>query len=618
MAGNKFEQVTEHPLKKPANVTEQQWQKAIEIYDTAKKMGDKYPELTVAQAALETGWFKSMAGNYNYFGQKAGKNQKSVNLRTKEEGANGLYSTRANFRDYDTLEESIDDRIKKWGSKYENAGNVSEALDIIVKNGYATASNYKTSVGGVLNSITGTSKSYSNNSEVVNNVQEPAQRGSYSNKVIYKAPNLKNSSLDLQSSTAEYKNPDISEDTNEVLQAKQEVQEKSFLEEVSKILTQPQQEIAQVQPEQQYVSPDMEDPYNYISLDFPEGEEFQKGGTLENKKLTIKDNIPEIPSYRFPVDLEETPKEFTLNYINSPKYKERLTKQGYKNIESEILERAKRVESTKMYNQSGVPSIPQQVYKDIIGEPYSTIGSIYNTESNNLIIDDLTDKQNLKYVDDELQGSKLPKNSVIAHELGHAELNLGANENRLNNKDYQELLKRQKNYKDLDRKIISRSEKDLSHDMKPTENKADLNALRYELKKSNIYDAGKENFKKEHLKKLKDSFIKRRLLKNYKEEDLIWLMNNIANQEQPNNTYAQNGAIIDPRGQWAHPGEVTIIPGSDITMRGVDFPVLGIDNLGNQQMMYPGQDYRFEGEYVTEYPQNKKQLNKRFKNEKKS
>jgi hypothetical protein len=55
-------------------------------------------------------------------------------------------------------------------------------------------------------------------------------------------------------------------------------------------------------------------------------------------------------------------------------------------------------------------------------------------------------------------------------------------------------------------------------------------------------------------------------------------------------------------GQWAHPGEVTIIPTTDITMEGVDYPVLGISDTGDQQMMYPGEDYDFDGEYVTEYP----------------
>jgi hypothetical protein len=70
--------------------------------------------------------------------------------------------------------------------------------------------------------------------------------------------------------------------------------------------------------------------------------------------------------------------------------------------------------------------------------------------------------------------------------------------------------------------------------------------------------------------------------------------------------------IRDDRGQWAHPGEVTEIDSNDITMQGVDYPVLGISDTGDTQMMYPDQDYKFDGEKVTEYPmaQNGKLLNK--------
>ena len=53
--------------------------------------------------------------------------------------------------------------------------------------------------------------------------------------------------------------------------------------------------------------------------------------------------------------------------------------------------------------------------------------------------------------------------------------------------------------------------------------------------------------------------------------------------------------IYDPRGQWAHPGQPTRIPGNQITMQGVPYPVYGVDNTGYGQMMYPGADYTFPG-----------------------
>ena len=65
--------------------------------------------------------------------------------------------------------------------------------------------------------------------------------------------------------------------------------------------------------------------------------------------------------------------------------------------------------------------------------------------------------------------------------------------------------------------------------------------------------------------------------------------------------------IYDPRGQWAHPGQNTRIPGGDITMQGVPYPVYAQPNVGQPQMMYPGQEYTFPGaDYVDEYPQMKR------------
>jgi len=70
---------------------------------------------------------------------------------------------------------------------------------------------------------------------------------------------------------------------------------------------------------------------------------------------------------------------------------------------------------------------------------------------------------------------------------------------------------------------------------------------------------------------------------------------------------SKNGSVIkDDRGQWAHPGEITEIGSNDITMQGVDYPVLGVSDTGDTQMMYPDQDYKFDGEKVTEFPMMKK------------
>jgi hypothetical protein len=69
-----------------------------------------------------------------------------------------------------------------------------------------------------------------------------------------------------------------------------------------------------------------------------------------------------------------------------------------------------------------------------------------------------------------------------------------------------------------------------------------------------------------------------------------------------------NGKIIkDAMGQWKHPGKPTRIPGNDITMMGVNYPVYAKPNKGKGIMMYPGENYTFpKADYVDEYPINLK------------
>jgi hypothetical protein len=65
--------------------------------------------------------------------------------------------------------------------------------------------------------------------------------------------------------------------------------------------------------------------------------------------------------------------------------------------------------------------------------------------------------------------------------------------------------------------------------------------------------------------------------------------------------------ITDPMGQWKYPGQNTRIPGGNITMEGVPYPVMAQPNVGQPQIMYPGQDYQFPGaDYVDEYPMARK------------
>lgn len=57
-----------------------------------------------------------------------------------------------------------------------------------------------------------------------------------------------------------------------------------------------------------------------------------------------------------------------------------------------------------------------------------------------------------------------------------------------------------------------------------------------------------------------------------------------------------------------------VIPSGDITMKDVEFDVLGIDNFGNKKIMKPGKDYKFPGNIVLEIPIKRQSLyNRLFK-----
>ena len=151
---------------------------------------------------------------------------------------------------------------------------------------------------------------------------------------------------------------------------------------------------------------------------------------------------------------------------------------------------------------------------------------------------------------------------------------------------------------------------------KPTEVKARLDSIRYLANKKGLYNPGKEKFTEKHLQLLeKDPEIskdfnykqlKDQLKKGTKKTGFIWMMNNIAKlQDEESNSlpFAKDGKVItDPNGQWAHPGEITRIPSNQITMQGVPYPVMGISDTGDTHMMYPDQEYSYEGKSVTEYP----------------
>ncbi len=122
-----------------------------DIKDGAVQAYEEYgvlPSLTLAQAILETGWGSSKIGN-NIFGIKTGDSWtgKVQTLETGEQNPDGSrYTTVADFRDYDTIDESIVDHAELLNNeRYQpviEATNYQDACRAVKECGYATDLDY--------------------------------------------------------------------------------------------------------------------------------------------------------------------------------------------------------------------------------------------------------------------------------------------------------------------------------------------------------------------------------------------------------------------------------------------------------------------------------------------
>jgi hypothetical protein len=191
------------------------------------------------------------------------------------------------------------------------------------------------------------------------------------------------------------------------------------------------------------------------------------------------------------------------SYTKSPRYLENLKKSGYENPQAIIDERLANINTTKFKHDE------------------SRLGSYYR--NNKIHYSPIKDQEN--FPGDE-------PDSSLAHEFGHSSIDTGKGifdgfKAGYNKYDFEQLKNRNKNPK------ISRGEH---------ENYADLKAIQYEAEKQGLYKAGYGEFTEEIFDKLKNSGHKERLLDNFSKEDIIWLGNNIAqNDNQPQLPIAQEG-----------------------------------------------------------------------------
>lgn len=101
----------------------------MEVYNLAKEAGDKFPEITASQWALESAWGTKMTGDNNPFGQTTKGEGKTIATPRDPDGGS------KKFKNYDSLKEAITDHVKRWNPKYKDAKTVEEAVKNIQNNG---------------------------------------------------------------------------------------------------------------------------------------------------------------------------------------------------------------------------------------------------------------------------------------------------------------------------------------------------------------------------------------------------------------------------------------------------------------------------------------------------
>ena len=277
-----------------------------------------------------------------------------------------------------------------------------------------------------------------------------------------------------------------------------------------------------------------------------------------NTKLTIDTSLSDDENLANKAEgLIQSQSNWTRGYINSPMYKKRLQRQI--NTERNII--------AKNYD-AGLQS-PNAKFMDnqtqLVGQ---NTGWTTNTIANNVIRhnnEQLThlNNGNIKVGDFELDiigaGGEFDRNInkinlperyisgnrgglVAAHELSHG-INAGSRpySNAFENKYIKGSV-----LKELGDSYIQ----------DPTEVKARLDAIRFQMKKGGYYDAGTQEFNRSHLDKMKmdkniindinHTSLQGELNPKNKDASLIWLMNNIAKNKERQGliNYAKKGGIV--------------------------------------------------------------------------
>ena len=231
-----------------------------------------------------------------------------------------------------------------------------------------------------------------------------------------------------------------------------------------------------------------------------EGNHLEKVEYIYKKRKMLEDGgrrpMPDIvPTASVIPNKEYDPLGFSEYYYKSPKHRERLENRGYS--EEDIQERS------EFLDGYGFSKGPKIIDRD------RNQGSRAYPRKNKIVMDPVYDKK---------QDPNITYDEVLSHEISH----LSTGYKPLKKKDVKEIVDRQDLY-DIPKE---------KQDRYASEIKADLDAIRFMLFNAGVYDAGTEDFDWYDLnnakEKLKDSPTFKRIIDSYKDNDFIWLMNNIA------------------------------------------------------------------------------------------
>ena len=398
---------------------------------------------------------------------------------------------------------------------------------------------------------------------------------------------------------------------------------------------------------------------------YPGSEEvLQFMNTIKNEPeayMRMFNDVTAVPGETVPMAQDGTKKqkEWLQSYMQSPKYKERLRKEfagkDDKFIDKELNARLNNLSSAKVNYVNSIGKSPGYISGLLVPKEYE--GQWYDRKKKQFVPNKWVpdpynrgmDKKGSVYLESEYN----PKGwapypgfeTTPLHELGHA-VDDGGYRIPLSTKTKIHNYTQMQPYGSPNYRS---SGLEFDYYNTPTEFINRIQPIRYLLNEEGLYDTRTKDFtEKDYNNMIKNKNVNKNIhyqdvmksLKGtpeQKKKAFIDLMNTIAMQDSMDVNVAENGTemsyyqhgldwkpktisrnggwldkytpeakkgdvIKDDMGQWAHPGEITEIGSNRITMQGVPYPVLGISDQGDMQMMYPEQEYKFKGKKVTEFP----------------